>query len=146
MVTNACQRGTVGLNSLVFVKCSEVPGRCISQQLFLFHCIHNSFVSLQDGLSHLGENKLANGKTMTHVQHESTCQISVLNSVHFPRVPDSRKPQKDSKALTGFFCPGGREATVPVTLTTDSTGASYRTFFRWECACRKKKILRCHGN
>lgn len=33
------------------------------------------------------------------------------------------------KPLTGFSCPGGREITVPDTCTTDSTGASHKSFF-----------------
>lgn len=38
--------------------------------------------------------------------------------------------------LTGFSCPGGRGMTVPDTRTTDSTGASHKTFFTEAADCR----------
>lgn len=42
------------------------------------------------------------------------------------------------KLLTGFSCPGGREITVPVTFTTDSTGASHKIFFTDAADCKMR--------
>lgn len=51
--------------------------------------------------------------------------------------PHRIKPLGDPNILTGFSCPGGRGDTIPVTRTTDSTGAPDKSFFTWEWACRK---------
>jgi hypothetical protein len=37
---------------------------------------------------------------------------------------------------TGFSCPGGREITVPDTLTTDSTGASHKILLTDAADCK----------
>lgn len=61
-------------------------------------------------------------------------------SHHDPGLFPSRNKSPESPSqpiLTGFSCPRGRGDTVPVTLTTDSSGALDRSSFRWECACRE---------
>lgn len=67
--------------------------------------------------------------------HNPTIQCSFPQGIKFLRDPNM---------LTGFSCPGGREDTIPVTRTTDSTGALDKSFFTWECAC--KKMTMSHRN
>lgn len=58
---------------------------------------------------------------------------------HHPVVWNKRNKSPESALiLTGFSWPRGRGDTVPVTLTTDSTGALDRSSFTWECACRER--------
>ena len=78
---------------------------------------------------HTSQNKTACGKAMTRINHHKpTTQCSV---------PQGIKSLRDPSILTGFSCPGGREETIPVTRTTDSTGALDNSFLTWECACKK---------
>lgn len=79
---------------------------------------------------HTSQNKTACGKAVMHRNHhQPTTQCSV---------PQGIKSLRDPSILTGFSCPGGREETIPVTRTTDSTGALDNSFLTWECACKKK--------
>lgn len=85
----------------------------------------------EDGLSHTQKPQQSYDKT----HHDPTTQSSF---------PQGIKPPRDPNILTGFSCPGGRGDTMPVTRTTDSTGAPDKSFFTWEWACRK--ITMSHRN